>query len=126
MFWSGGDLPWGARTMLRNFFRILDRSLFVRQPCLLIGALIVIASAENAAADDIMVTKAPAMRAPSAYDWSAFYAGGHLGYAWAAGIGRRARQGPRTSLAHSVWRNRSTPLTSREASSPDFKPVTTT
>jgi len=73
--------------MPRNFSRLFARSLFVRQPCLLIGALhigalIVIASAQGAAADDIMVTKAPPTRAPSAYDWSGFYAGGHLGYAW--------------------------------------------
>jgi high affinity Mn2+ porin len=73
-------MPW-------NFTRLFACSLFVRQPCLLIGALhigalIVIAPAQSAAADDIMVTKAPPMRAPSAYDWSGFYAGGHLGYVW--------------------------------------------
>jgi high affinity Mn2+ porin len=68
--------------MLRNFFRCFDGSLFARRPCLLIGALVVIASAESAAADDAMVTKASPTSTPSAYNWNGFYAGGHLGYAW--------------------------------------------
>ena len=71
--------------MPRNFFRRFDRSLFARQPCLLIGALIVIAPAKSAAADDIMVTKTPAIpyaAGSSGYNWSGLYAGGHLGYAW--------------------------------------------
>lgn len=51
------------------------------------GAVIVVvfAAAERAlAADDIMVTKAAPISssAASAYDWSGFYAGGHLGVAW--------------------------------------------
>ena len=29
-----------------------------------------------------MVTKAPLVREPSVYDWTKFYAGGHLGYTW--------------------------------------------
>jgi opacity protein-like surface antigen len=33
------------------------------------------------AANDSMPTKAP--KAPSAYDWSGFYLGGHIGYEWA-------------------------------------------
>ncbi len=35
----------------------------------------------NAAAAD-MPTKAPPPSAPSAYDWTGFYLGGYLGYAW--------------------------------------------
>ena len=51
-----------------------------------VGAAIVavLTIAGSAAADDIMVTKAPppSSNAPSVHDWSGFYAGGHLGYAW--------------------------------------------
>ena len=37
----------------------------------------------GAAADDAIVTKAPAIPfAGPAYNWNGFYAGGHLGYAW--------------------------------------------
>jgi high affinity Mn2+ porin len=45
---------------------------------------IVIASAERAKADDAMVTKAPPIpyASSSAYNWTGFYAGGHLGVAW--------------------------------------------
>src|ERR1700733_1941237 len=45
---------------------------------------IAMAAARSAAADDIMVTKAAPISAPasSAYDWSGFYAGTHLGVAW--------------------------------------------
>ena len=49
------------------------------------GAVICIAlaAAGSAAADDIIVTKAPPPPSvPSVYDWSGFYVGGHLGYAW--------------------------------------------
>ncbi|MGB7098965.1 MAG: carbohydrate porin [Xanthobacteraceae bacterium] len=51
---------------------------------LLVAAVSLIVLAGRAAADDAMVTKAPAppYGAPSAYDWSGLYAGGHLGYAW--------------------------------------------
>jgi high affinity Mn2+ porin len=42
---------------------------------------IAMVSAGSATADDTMATKAPSL-APSAYDWSGFYAGGHLGVAW--------------------------------------------
>jgi high affinity Mn2+ porin len=45
---------------------------------------IVFASARSAVADGIVPTKAPPIpySVSSAYDWSGFYAGGHLGYAW--------------------------------------------
>ena len=45
-------------------------------------AAIVMASAGGAAADDIMVTKAPPIQyaVPSAYDWTGFYVGGHVAY----------------------------------------------
>jgi high affinity Mn2+ porin len=73
--------------MLRNLFRFFARSHFARQPCLLIGALhlgalVVIASGKSAAADDIIVTKAPAISSSAtfAYDWSGFYAGGHVAF----------------------------------------------
>jgi high affinity Mn2+ porin len=48
------------------------------------AAAIIIASAGSAAADEIFVTKAPPIpnNTPSRYNWSGFYAGGHLGYAW--------------------------------------------
>ena len=54
---------------------------------LLPGAVIVVvlATAPPAlAADDFMVTKAPIIPSStsSAYDWSGFYTGGHLGYGW--------------------------------------------
>ncbi len=50
-----------------------------------VGAAIVavLTIAGSAAADDIMVTKAPAPPSiPSNFNWTGFYAGGHLGYAW--------------------------------------------
>ena len=51
-----------------------------------VGAAIVVvlATAGSAAADDVMVTKAPppSSNAPLVHDWSGYYAGGHLGYAW--------------------------------------------
>jgi high affinity Mn2+ porin len=42
-----------------------------------------LATASSAAADDIMVTKAPPPSSiPTDFNWTGFYAGGHLGYAW--------------------------------------------
>ncbi len=70
-----------------NFFR-LARARLARRPCSLsgalrIGALVVIASVQSAAADDIMVTKAPAIPfGGPAYNWNGFYAGGNIGIAW--------------------------------------------
>jgi high affinity Mn2+ porin len=51
---------------------------------LVVGALAAIACTGSAAADDIMVTKTPAIpyAGSSAYSWSGFYAGGRVGYAW--------------------------------------------
>jgi high affinity Mn2+ porin len=46
-------------------------------------AVIVIACADAAVADDLVPTKAPATTyGGPAYNWNGFYAGGHLGYAW--------------------------------------------
>jgi high affinity Mn2+ porin len=60
----------------------IARSFFLRQPCLLVGALIVVAAAKSAAADDVMATKASAIPyLGPAYDWSGFYVGGHFGVA---------------------------------------------
>jgi high affinity Mn2+ porin len=45
-------------------------------------AAALIGAAENAAADGVMLTKAPPVSfSDPAYDWSGFYLGGHLGYA---------------------------------------------
>jgi hypothetical protein len=50
-------------------------------------AAVVVAFAGSAKADDVMVTKAPAipfingLSGPT-YNWNGFYAGGHFGYAW--------------------------------------------
>jgi high affinity Mn2+ porin len=42
-----------------------------------------LATAGGAAADDIMVTKAPPPSSiPTDFNWTGFYAGGHLAYAW--------------------------------------------
>ncbi len=41
-----------------------------------------IALTASAAADGIVPTKALPSSIPSAYDWTEFYVGGHLGYAW--------------------------------------------
>jgi high affinity Mn2+ porin len=51
---------------------------------LLVAGIGLIALVGRAAADDIMVTKAPPIPASisAAYDWSGFYAGSHEGYAW--------------------------------------------
>src|SRR5271165_2557926 len=74
--------------MLRNFVHRIAGSLCASQHLLLIGALafgalVAVASAESAAADEAIVTKAPAIPfAGPAYNWNGFYAGGHLGYAW--------------------------------------------
>jgi high affinity Mn2+ porin len=46
-----------------------------------IGALLTTAE-RSLAADDTMPVKAPPAPASSGYDWSGFYAGGHLGVAW--------------------------------------------
>jgi high affinity Mn2+ porin len=45
---------------------------------------VVLASTSIATADDLMVTKAPPIQyaAPSGYNWTGFYAGTNLGYAW--------------------------------------------
>ena len=69
--------------MPRNFFDAL-RALTIFWSTAS-AAVIIIAFAKGAVADDIMVTKAPPIpySAPSsAYDWRGFYAGGHVGYAW--------------------------------------------
>ena len=50
-----------------------------------VGAAIVavLTIAGSAAADEIMVTKAPPPPSiPTDFNWTGFYAGGHLGYAW--------------------------------------------
>ncbi len=45
--------------------------------------VVVLATAGSAAADDVMVTKAPPPSStPTDFNWTGFYAGGHLGYAW--------------------------------------------
>jgi high affinity Mn2+ porin len=51
---------------------------------LLLAGAIVLALAKSAAADDIMVTKAPAIphSDTAAYNWNGFYAGAHMGVAW--------------------------------------------
>ena len=58
-------------------------SAFYSLTLLLVGA-IVLASAKSASADDIMVTKTPAISHSdaAAYNWSGFYAGVHMGVAW--------------------------------------------
>jgi high affinity Mn2+ porin len=47
-------------------------------------AAVAIVSAQSATADDIMVTKAPAIpySDPAAYNWTGFYAGGSMGVGW--------------------------------------------
>jgi high affinity Mn2+ porin len=50
---------------------------------LLVAGVSLIVLAGRAAADDIMVTKAPPPSSiPADFNWTGFYAGGHLGYAW--------------------------------------------
>ncbi len=52
---------------------------------LVLGAIVgvTLAAAGSAAADDVMVTKAPPPPSiPTDFNWTGFYAGGHLGYAW--------------------------------------------
>ena len=89
MFW----FVWGNRVgalilMNRGFFRLHARSPFARRPCALIGALsvgalVAVAPAERAAADDTRTTNAPVSPfGGPAYNWNGFYAGGQLGYAW--------------------------------------------
>ena len=46
-----------------------------------IGVLLTTAE-RSLAADDITPTKAPPGPVAAGYDWSGFYAGGHLGVAW--------------------------------------------
>jgi high affinity Mn2+ porin len=45
-----------------------------------VAALLVDGSTRANAAD--VLTKTPPLAVPSAYDWTGFYVGGHLGYAW--------------------------------------------
>ena len=49
---------------------------------LICSAVCTVGSDRDAAADGILPTKAPPPSAPSAYDWTGFYLGGHAGYAW--------------------------------------------
>jgi high affinity Mn2+ porin len=67
-----------------GFFYRHVRPPYARPLCLLVGALIAVASAKHAAADDVMATKAPAIPYgnSAAYNWNGFYAGGHFGVAW--------------------------------------------
>jgi high affinity Mn2+ porin len=61
------------------------RSRWLVKFCLAVStAALAIVSAQSAVADDIMVTKAPAIpySGPSGYNWTGFYAGGHFGVAW--------------------------------------------
>ena len=46
-----------------------------------VGALLFDGSTKTVDAADVL-TKAPPPAAPSEYDWTGFYVGGHLGYAW--------------------------------------------
>jgi high affinity Mn2+ porin len=57
------------------------RSMHPAARGLALGAAFVLASVGMAPAADL-VLKAPKRSAPSAYDWTGFYAGGHLGLAW--------------------------------------------
>ncbi len=77
--------------MLRNFVHRIVGSLVPGRHILLIGALhicplpvgalVAVVSAESAAADDAMVTKAVAIPFTGpAYDWNGFYAGGHVAF----------------------------------------------
>ena len=67
-----------TQTDVRNPVRKPDRA----KKKIVAGAVAVVAlaAAGHARADDLLVTKAAP--APAAYDWTGFYAGGHLGYAW--------------------------------------------
>ena len=51
---------------------------------LFVACVSLIVLAGRAAADDVIATKAPAIpyAGPSGYNWSGFYAGGRVGYAW--------------------------------------------
>lgn len=63
-------------------FKILSCSKFKRVRLETAAGILAVAGfTGNAAAAD-MATKAPPPSVPSAYDWSGFYLGGHLGYAW--------------------------------------------
>ena len=86
------------------------------------GAVIgmALATASGAAADDIMVTKAPPPSSiPADFSWTGFYVGSHLGYAWGSSNWTRAAR-PRGSLNLFQPSNAST---RREASSRDCKPA---
>jgi high affinity Mn2+ porin len=76
-----------------NFLRRLVRSRGAHWHLLVgalyVGALVIAASTERAAADDLFTSKAPALPFVSlggltgpAYNWNGFYAGGHMGLAW--------------------------------------------
>jgi high affinity Mn2+ porin len=68
-------------TMLaRNLSTKITRTAI--SAALVVAAAAVVIFGESAKADDAIVTKAPPPSAPSAYDWTGFYLGGHLGYAW--------------------------------------------
>ena len=61
------------------------RSRWLVKFCLAVStAALAIVSAQSAVADDITVTKAPAIpySGTSGYNWTGFYAGGHFGVAW--------------------------------------------
>jgi high affinity Mn2+ porin len=84
MFWCCGDIALEAfARMLRSFCGLDACSPYALIGALSVGALIAVASAERAEADDTPTTKTPASASPgSVYNWNGFYAGGQLGYAW--------------------------------------------
>ena len=82
---AAGISHWGPfARMLRSFFRLVACSPWALVVALSVGALIAVASAERAAADDTPTTNTPASASPgsAADNWNGFYAGGQLGYAW--------------------------------------------
>ena len=101
------------------------RSRWLVKFCLAVStAALAIVSAQSAVADDIMVTKAPAIpySGPSGYNWTGFYAGGHFGVAWGSSNWTAT---PGISGSTNLF-EQSIPSTKPEASSRDFKPAITT
>ena len=57
-----------------------------------VAAVALAAAGHARAADDVVVTKAAP--APSAYDWSGFYVGGHVAYDWGRGTSTLSNPNP--------------------------------
>ena len=90
--------------------------------CVLLTALDVANRADAADLSLPLPVKAPTT--PFGYDWSGFYAGGRVGYAWGTSNWTASTPGAPNALARSTCFSPLTPSRTRAASPRDCKPAT--